>query len=238
MLLGLKEIKGYKIRATDGDLGHVHDFYFDDTSWRLRFIVVDTGGWLFGRKVLIAPPALGSPDGTEKVIPARLTQEQVRNSPDVSTELPVSKQSVATVFDYYGWPGYWEPAFMPGSPIPVSTPPEEGHGDPHLRSYNDVKGYSIEAADGDIGHAEDVVIDDEGWVIRYLVIDTKLIGGREVIVTIDAVKEVSWPDRSLKLDHSKAEIESSPEYDPLTPLERDKEQRIFTHYRRRPYWII
>ena len=242
MLISLKELKGYKIRAIDGDIGSIHDFYFDDLSWRMRFFVVETGGWLLGRKVLIAPGALENPDGTDKVIPTRLTMEQVKNAPDVSTEQPVSRQSVAGVFQYYGWPLYFEaPGSMSAAAVPMTgvEPPAEEDVDQHLQSARSVMGYDIAATDGDIRHVEDFVYDHDDYVIRYLVADTKdWLPGRHVILTTDSVKSISWTERKVSVDQTRAEVESSPEYDPLKPLEREQETNIFTHFRRRPYWII
>lgn len=243
MLRSLNDLRKFKIRAKDGDLGSVHDFYFDDELWMVRFYVVDTGTWLTGRKVLISPVAAGEADMREEVIPVDLTMEQVKNSPDVSTEKPVSKQDVSGLYSYYGWAFPWEGAvYMPPSlaadPSAIQEP-EEPTGDPHLRSAKEVIGYRVEATDGEIGHVEDMLMDDDDVRIRYLVVDTKnFLPGRHVLIAPDWVRELQYPSQKAILDLTRKEIEGSPEFSPLEPLDRDKEARIFTHYRRRPYWII
>jgi hypothetical protein len=209
----------------------------------VRFYVVDTGTWLTGRKVLISPVAAGEADMQEEVIPVDLTMEQVKNSPDVSTEKPVSKQEAAGLYSYYGWAFPWEGAvYMPPSlaPDPATIQePEEPQGDPHLRSAKEVIGYRIEATDGEIGHVEDLLMDDDDVRIRYLVVDTKnFLPGRHVLISPEWVRGLKYPSEKAIVDLTRNEVESSPEYSPLEPLDREKEVRIFAHYRRRPYWII
>ena len=89
MLLSIKNLSKYKIEATDGNIGHVHSFLFDDQSWAVRYLVVDTGNWLPDRKVLIPPSALGEPAGRVEAFPVKLTREQIKGSPDIDTDKPV-----------------------------------------------------------------------------------------------------------------------------------------------------
>src|ERR1700687_3992661 len=108
MLRSMNDLEGYAMRATDGPVGHVKDFYFDDQAWVVRYIVVETGSWLLSRKVLISPIAIGQPDRTEKVLPVSITREQVKNSPDIDTDKPISRQHEMQYFGYYGYyPYYW-----------------------------------------------------------------------------------------------------------------------------------
>ena len=107
MLRSVKDLRGYAIRATDGVIGTVDDFYFDDEDWAIRYLVVDTGTWLSGRKVLISPIALGSPDWMIQVLPVSLTKRQVEHGPDIDTRKPVSRQHEAEYLIYYGYPHYW-----------------------------------------------------------------------------------------------------------------------------------
>ena len=85
MLRTIKELHEYAIGAVDGVIGHVKDLYLDDKDWVVRYLVVDTGGWLSDKKVLISPMAIGKPNWAQEVLPVSITKEQVRNSPDVDT---------------------------------------------------------------------------------------------------------------------------------------------------------
>src|SRR5665213_376293 len=107
MLWKASGLKGRVITASDGKLGSVSDFLFDDGSWQLRWLVVDTGHWLSGRKVLLPMSVLGHLELMQKEFPVRLTMRQVKDSPGIDTERPVSRQMETSVYDYYGWTPYW-----------------------------------------------------------------------------------------------------------------------------------
>ena len=109
--------------------------------------------------------------------------------------------------------------------------------DPHLRSTNDVSGYHVEAADGDIGHVEDFIIDDETWAIRYLIIDTRnWWPGKKVLVSSQWVERVSWSNSKVFVNLSREDIRKSPEYKAESLLTRDYENGLHQHYNRQGYW--
>jgi hypothetical protein len=100
MLRSVNELKNYNIKASNGDIGAIHDFYFDDEKWTIRYLVVDTGTWLTGRKVLISPAALGKVDWNAQTLQVTMTTEQVKKSPDIDTDKPVSRQHETAYYDY------------------------------------------------------------------------------------------------------------------------------------------
>ena len=188
MLQNASTINGYAIAASDGRIGTVSDFLFDDTSWLVRWLVVDTGNWLSGRRVLLPPSVLGHPDQEEKEFPVRLTMQQVKDSPDVDTKRPVSRQKETDIYDYYGWRPYWGTSgyYLGGLGYmgaygygggAIAPPPSAGSirraediaaaqhsdDDPHLRSIEAVAAYRIHAGDGEIGHVEDFLLEDADW---------------------------------------------------------------------------
>ncbi|MFW6161385.1 MAG: PRC-barrel domain-containing protein [Planctomycetota bacterium] len=239
MLRSAKEILGYTIRATDDDLGRVHDFYFDDWTWTIRYLVVDTGKWLPDRQVLIAPEATGDPDWGQRVLPVQLTRELVEGAPSIDLARPVSREYEAKLADYYGWMPYWGPAA--GVPPRMEqleraqpSEPEEGT---HLRSVREVTGYQIHAADEDVGHVEDFITDTDGWFIRYVVVDTRnWLPGRKVLVSPAWVTRVNWADKKLWVGLTRDAIEHSPEFDPGAPVNREYEARLYDYYGRPKYW--
>ena len=174
MLRNIKDLRGYVIRAIDGTIGKVDDFYFDDEDWGIRYLVVDTGSWLSGRKVLISPVTVGHAGWMARRLPVALTRAQVEHSPDIDTRKPVSRQHEAQYLGYYGYPNYWGGAGLwgmgayPGSLTAQGRVEQDlrDHGnlatpdDCHLRSSNAVVGHHIRATDGDIGHLEDLLVDD------------------------------------------------------------------------------
>lgn len=242
MLRVTSSIEGYKLSASDGELGKVKDFLVDDRVWSVRYLVADTGPWLLGRRVLLSSAVLQDPDWTLGVVPVALTKEQIENAPVLADDKPVSMQHEIALHDYYGWPRYWgmhTPVFpaeaMAESPAARS---DNEDGDPHLRSTKEVEGYHIDAADGEIGHVDDFVVDTEGWWLRYAVIKTRnWLPGRKVLVAPDWFESVHWVDRKVKCSLTREEIKNSPEFDPSAPVNREYEEKLHDYYGRPKYWI-
>jgi sporulation protein YlmC with PRC-barrel domain len=237
MLQNVSELSGYCLLARDGEIGKVSEFYFDDKSWAIRYLVVDTGPWLFERKVVISPYALGQPEREKQCFPVNLSKEQVENAPEADTESPVSRQHEVDLHQYYGWPLYW--ASVPGGVFPIGVPPmppletqedeeakakthpssEEKRLDPHLRSTQEVIGYYITAKDGDIGHIEDIIIDDETWGIQFVVVDTKnWWPGKKVVLSPIQIERVSWQEQRVHLNITQERVQRSPEFNPSEPI--------------------
>jgi sporulation protein YlmC with PRC-barrel domain len=251
MLRNVKDLLGYAIRATDGIIGKVDDFYFDDEDWGVRYLVVDTGSWLSGRKVLISPIALGHAGWMARRLPVALTRAQVQHSPDIDTKKPVSRQHEAQYLGYYGYPHYWGGAGLwgmgayPGSLTTQDRVEQDlkAHGahatpdDCHLRSSNAVIGHHIAATDGDIGHLEDLLVDDHTWAIRYLVVNTSnWWRGHRVLVPPEWIRDVSWSEAKVSVDLTRQAVKDAPPYESAAELDRQGEQAVYEHYGRPGYW--
>jgi sporulation protein YlmC with PRC-barrel domain len=245
VIRSIRDLQGNAIHATDGDIGKVDEFYFDDDTWTIRYLVVQTGSWLSDRRVLISPISVRAADWQTHRIVVSLTREQIRQSPDIDTAKPISRQHESALNNYYGWPYYywlgpeiWGGGLVPGDlwlgPPPVSPtgetvpgaqpePPEETDTrDTHLRSTKEVLGYHIQAEDGEVGHVQDFLFDDESWHIHYMVVDTSdWWFGRRVIISPTSVKRVDWAERQVSVDLKRETIQHGPEFDPGTLLNRD-----------------
>jgi sporulation protein YlmC with PRC-barrel domain len=237
MLLAGSALNGYTIEASDGSLGTVSDLLFDDRSWNVRWLVVNTGTWLSGRKVLIHPSAIVQPDDERQQLPVRLTKAQIENGPDVLDIQPVSKQLEDHLYRH-GASAPVPPAADASAAMGEAA--EIGFrlsdGDPHLRSVAAVTGYHIQASDGEIGHIKDMLLDDARWEIRYLVIDTKNWGfGKHVLVSPYAVREIRWSDKHVRLDLGCEQVKSSPPWDREEIIDRAHEENLHTHYGSRGY---
>ena len=224
MQRNVNNLIGNNLDATDGEIGKVTDFYFDDQTWTIRYLVVQTGTWLSEREVLISPHALLKHSWESGIFPVNLTRDQVRNSPAIDTKKPVSRRHEEQLADYYPWQPYWGTAFIPGHvwgimpSTPVINPnlirePEtikQPGRDSHLRSCHQVTGYHIHARDGDIGHVNDFILDDQTWQISYLIVDThNWIGGKKVLVAVYHVKEVQWENSKVVVDMTVESIKNS-----------------------------
>jgi uncharacterized protein YrrD len=258
MLRNAKTLLGHELRARDGRIGHVGDFYFDDRRWVVRYFVVETGGWLDGRTVLISPVAVHAPEWEKRSLPVDLTKEQVRNSPGIETHM-VTPEDEVRLAGYYSWPPYWiAPGFLEGGfglpfiPLPAAQPasrpvasdgPSETDGQRErnghrLRSVHQVTGHAIEAVDGAIGHVEDVVLDDETWRIRFVLVDTRnWWAGKKVLVGPERIRGVNWDEARVLVDLTRAEIQLSPEFDPRSPNATDYAHQVEDYYAQLPHHV-
>ncbi len=258
MLNAFSSLKGLELHASDGRLGTVVDLLFEDTSWKVRWVVVDTGGWLNRRNVLIHPSAVTSAGRGAVRVDVALSMAQVEGSPEIGQDRPVSRRMEEDTYAYYGWDPLWSGGMfaggmyggMSGIASPVSAPAlfgagaahEAGHvaghtgssleeGDPHLRSVAEVTGYHVHATDGDIGHVQDFLVDQASWGVRYLVVDTSNWWfGQHVLVSPHAIKEVDWSERHVLLVIVREQVKSSPPWTPSENIDDAYEQRLQNHY--------
>jgi hypothetical protein len=253
MLRNAKDLYGLKIRATDGEIGTIDEFYFDDETWAIRYLIVDSGGWLDGRRVLISPISVcGQPDWQSKRLDVSLTKRQVENSPDINTHQPMSRQHEMEYLGYYGYPFYWGGSNLWGSELYPSglafeAPPlmdamttRTGirQDDSHLRSAQAVSGYFIEASDGEIGHLDGFVVDDETWAIRFIEVATRnWWPGKKVLVAPAWIERMSWADSKVFVGLSRETIKNGPEYVEYVPVTREYESLLYAHYGLPPYWM-
>ncbi|MBK5271923.1 MAG: PRC-barrel domain-containing protein [Bacteroidia bacterium] len=226
MQININNLIGYNLEATDGEIGKVKEFYFDDKTWEIRYLIVKTGNWLTGRKVLISPQALLVPDWGKEVFPINLSKEQIKNSPDIDTDKPISRRQEIKLYGHYPWRSYWGSGFYAGGfggyinsdlvideriAKDVDFTDQQSDDDPHLRSTERVSGYHIHATDGDIGHVKDFIIDDQTWQVTDLVIDThNWIGGKKVLIPVRHVKDIQWDNFKIITDISIAFIKDCP----------------------------
>jgi hypothetical protein len=252
MLINSKTLQGLVVRATDGELGTVDQLYFEDQTWAIRYLTVETGSWLGGRAVLVSPFSIRRIDWANNQLDVSLTKKQVEGSPDIDTHKPVSRQHEAGYLDYYGHPYYWGgpclwgPGLYPTDvPLPVSRGSNEQRNamqaeskDSHLRSTAGVNGYHIDGTDGEIGHVDGFVVDEKAWAIRYVEVATRnWWPGKKVLVAPAWIERVSWIDSMVYVALSRETIQNGPEYFESAPITRAYEDMLHQHYGRQPYWL-
>jgi PRC-barrel domain len=224
VLLSSRELRKAAIHATDGDIGHVDDIYFETGSWNVRYLVVDTGKWLPGRRVLISPESVAGGNLRTKDIHLNLTKDQIRNSPDVSTDRPISEQVHADLSAYYGWT-YMPTGLAPGAgmvpsfgmippAIPeypeIEMPPQEPAGDENLTSFKEVLEYLVEGDDGDIGLLEDLALKADRPRVEWLVAGAAKHGHRQVYIPVDAVIDIEWTRNRVRVRGSRDDFADKP----------------------------
>ncbi len=248
------EINSYAIRTVDGFIGRVRDFYFDDEVWTVRYLVIDTSDGLPNRRVLVSPIFIVQSDWSGRVLSVSMTREQIKNSPDADVRKNLPRLDEIDYLENDGHSPYW------GSRKPqveVTTPlaktageryagPDAGglqsqevdadrayvpHGEPHLRSCAAVTGYHIQASDGEIGHVKELLVDEETWSIRYLVVETShWWNGHQVLVSPDWIEHVSWHSQTVSVNLTRKVLQDAPSYDATMALDREQEADIHEYY--------
>lgn len=255
MIRSVSDLKRFDLVATDGSVGSIDDFLFDDARWAIRYVVVDTGKWLPGRRVLISPIAIASTEWGEQRMRLSLTRADVASSPDVDTHQPISRQYEIDYFNHYGYPYYWSAGALWGATAhPMVPTPEQlaaqraatrhaqqraaEKGDAHLRSATEVTGYRIRATDGELGHVDDLLFDDLSWAVRYLVVDTSNWWfGKHVLVAPSWIDTIEWADRSVSVDLTRQSLKEAPAYDRAEHVDRQWEAAYYGHLQEPGYWI-
>lgn len=254
MLRSLKDLENYEIGASDGNIGHVKDFCLDDHDWVVRYLIVDTGPWLFGRDVLISPISITHPNWAGRTLPVSITRAQVEASPSMDSDKPVSRQHEMEYLGYYGYPFYWGGGMYPYgmTAAEAGTVPwrEDLDGerarverashfddDPHLRSCKEVVGYRIHASDGEVGHVDSLLVDEETWAVRYLVVNTSnWWQGHKVLIAPAWISGMRWLDESVTVDMSLEAIKGAPVFESTAELNRQVEAALYRHHGLPGYW--
>lgn len=223
MLKNINDIYGTRLAATDGEIGHVKDFYFDDESWAVRYLVVETGSWLSGRQVLLAPRAFDGFGQDGKEIAVNLTMDQIENSPSVESHRPVTRQFERDYYRYYNWPAYWESSGMWGvGGLPALSPPVQPDdslkqtndllNDVHLRSTRALEGYKILATDGLLGSVTGFLVDHTSWAIGEIVVEAgHWYAGKQILISPSTVKSVSYETSEIAVRLTMADIQRTGE---------------------------
>ena len=215
MLWNASALFGFPIKATDGPLGTVGGLMFDGSDWAIRWLVADTGGWRPGRRVLLPVAALGQPDPEAHHLQVNLTMRQVEECPDVDTSEPLSQEMEVPVRGHY------------------DLPPGLGatHQESHVHGISEITGDSIEATDGAIGHAEDFLIDTEGWRVRYLTVHASSWWTDEKrLISPLSIDWIDWARSIIHLDITCQKVKDSPPYVAGDTVDGAFEDLFHTYY--------
>jgi hypothetical protein len=247
MLRSMKALRGYRVRATDSMAGTVRDFLFDDDAWTVRHMVVDTGqGWFSSAQVLVGARFLGAPEWEVGVVPVLLTKAQLTGERPPQAAKPSAREKEFEPHSVRAQ-GSQEAAGSQGTvrpeggareddPVPESRP-EESLNELSLRSGREVVGYRLDAVDGYAGRIRDFIVDDESWIIRYMVVDTgRWLPGRKVLVIPLWIESMTWAGRTAQVGLHRTVIAASREYAPSAPVNREYEVRLYDYYGRPKRW--
>jgi hypothetical protein len=261
MLRKLHSLKSFEVHGRDAKLGKVDDFYFDQSQFVVRYLVLDTGNWLKQEETLISTHAIDNIDYDSKKIMVELTKDQLEDSPSIKKNEPISKVKEQEIIDYFGWPDYWEKSHSSDSELihagiserkklldfKVLEKEKEAQekaeiAKTNLRSVEEVRGYKIHAKDENFGHIEDFFVEEEdSWIIRYILVDTgkKIEGKKSVLISPDWIHSISWHGKEIFVDKDKDQIASAPKYEEEKSknlLPKSYEEMLYDHYDEDKYW--
>lgn len=249
MLRKLTELRGLAVIAQEDEVGTVSDFLFDDQIQAVRYFVLRTGSWLTERKLLITPVSISEINWLDEEMHLSLTREQVRRSPEIDFARPISRNIEAAFLDYYGYSYYWGGPHLWGlaerpedlaalRELPPSTSISQSNaGGTHTRSATEITGYHLVAADGEIGHVEDFIVEDESWATRYLLVNTRnWLPGKSVVISPQWIERIDWAAARVYVKLTREAVRNCPEYDESSLVTREYERRLFRHYGQTGYW--
>jgi hypothetical protein len=244
MLRSIRAMLKADLHATDGDIGRCVDFLFDDKHWTIRYMVADPGKWLRGRKVLIAATSLGDWDWRSDEVAVGLSRNDIKTSPPLSSDMPVSLRYEQQLAHHYGWfpyshgPCVWSGALNASAPLASNQAGDiEAPGEHHLRSVREVCGYHVQAQGDPAGCVDDFLVEPYTWTIRYLVVDMhRWMKERKILIPPLWTETVDWKRQRLNIHVNRRSIAESPAYDQRKVLDREDEHALFKHYGRRPCW--
>jgi hypothetical protein len=234
-----------EVRARDGLVGRLDDLLFDDAGWTVRYLVIDTGVWLAGRRVLIAPSAVSGHADDTNCVSVSLSRDQIRSSPQAGPSEEVTREHEQELHEHYRWPAYWSatstplagdvvppPAFI--EPPPQERPPQSRRA-AQLRSARHVRGYRLAATDGAIGVLEDFLLEPRTWRIAFLVVDTNgWLPGGKVLLEPHTIDRVSWTEAKIFVHEERAVVKAHPPYSPDSLLDPDYLAGLQRHYQHPP----
>ncbi len=198
-MVAATSLKGQSVEALDGHIGHVEDVYFDTIGWKVRYLVIKTGEWLLGRKVLVSPEALADGWHGESGVRVNLAKDRIRSSPDIDTAQPLSVATGRLLHEHYAWLPYAVGTERAGS---------------RLCRVADLLGYRLAGKNGLAGRVEDFVIHEEDAELRYVAVHVpKGLTTKTVLIHTSDVNGFDWENRVLLSGLSRHDIEASPEYE-------------------------
>jgi uncharacterized protein YrrD len=244
----LKEIIGNSIETSDKTKGKIKDFLFDEDAFKIRYIDADFGGFFKDRRILLPIDVFSKGKWDNKHFSLNITEKDIDSSPSSEDKPTISRLYESLLMKHYGFPTYWSPGFFPPTPTrqylsgmrkndPTQEVSEEkiNEKDTRLRSFNEVKGYFLLATDGHLGHVEDIIVDDNGWQMTYLIVDTSnwRPWSKKVILMINWLEKISYETHEVFIDIDTETVKNAPEIDISKPVEQSFEEALLKYYERR-----
>ncbi len=194
MFISIKSTGAYVVHCLDGELGMFESFHFDDKTWSIRYLVINTGSLLNPRRILLLPTAVNKLSWVDESIKVNLSKTQAMiaipyNGASEQRQLLDRKKII---------------------------------GDENLRCTAMTIGYKVMASDKQAGKVVDMILDDHDWKIKYLVVDTNgVLPLGDVLLSVKHVNGFATDGEIISIDISSDELKHCPKYDPNAPVNRE-----------------
>lgn len=229
-----QDLKNYTIQASDGDIGSVSEFYFDEEHFYLRYLVVNTENFLFRNLVLVSPISFTNINFEEKIIKLKITKKELEDSPGLDSVDVISRKYEKDYNNHFAWPYYWSaensasaigPYGMPWGYYnqlgraprrtgEVNSDLVRNTDDSNLRSSREVRSYSVKGiGNEEFGHIQGFILDPNTLALKFVIIDTiHFLPSKHVLLRPEWIEEISWESKTVEFSFSKELIKSAPSY--------------------------
>jgi hypothetical protein len=239
------QVNGFSVLALGKKVGKVKDFLFDDLSWIIRYLLVDTNERISINQVLLLMLSVAEIDWENQIVPVNLTIEDLIKSPQVEAHLPVSRQKELEIYNYFGRMPYWGAGFSLGAQAVADmvtsqnerllNEPSTEKSDSNLRTLQEVTGYKLTNGDEMIGKVSDFFVESSNWIIRYLIIDMN--NQKQTLFSPQWVSDISWRTQEMRTRLTRDQIYSAPIYDSNYMITRQYEEKLYQHFNQQGYWL-
>ncbi len=218
MLWNASSLMDYAIKAKDGEVGSISNLLYQDSDWAIRWVVADTGDWLSGKRVLLPVSALGPLDRDSQQLSVNLTMAQIEGAPDIDGSDPLSQEIDLLTCKHYDLLSARDDALRR----------EDGT---QVCSLSAITGNAIEATDGEIGHAEDFLIDPVHWHMRYLVVHTSSWWqGEKRLISPQSIDWIDGARSIIHLDVTRQKVRDSPPYSAAAAVDGAFDELFGTYF--------
>lgn len=219
---GLKHLFGFRVCATDEDIGKVEDFFVDDRAWQVRYMLVRTGGMFSGASAVIPAACLGRSDSTARKIPVKFSKAELEGLAEAGVK-PVAEEMRALLKALYGRSDDRRDRGF----IRVGCPSTQNDAASSLRSVRELASYQIETRTGPCGLCTDLLADVDEWSVPYLVVNTKEWRPHgHVLAPTTWVSEISWRDMEIVVGTSREKLQKAQRFDPASHEIRPQQRSL------------
>ena len=209
--IAFKDLKKFKLQTENGDAGQIHDLYFDDSSWAIKYVVIDSGGWFPGKRLILPVSEIDDAVEALQTIRVNLRREDIENGPGIDEVKPVSRQIVRTLLSHHKvlillptdnhYLPNWLIKILKAVSSQTEKMPAPAAGHHQLRSAREIIGYNVIYNDEKIGFLSDLIVNTVDWTIPSIVAKQRkpLMETSVLMLSPEHVETFDWAGHQIEL---------------------------------------